>query len=378
MVSSLPVLEHPRMVQRKFMPTFEVKTAQRTYPSIVERGILQQVGRFIPRNTGKLFIITTEEVWRLHGKRLENRLTQYEHFVLKLAEGEENKRFSWVESLAEKMMQHGADKTSLVIGFGGGIVADVSGFLASIFMRGIPTIQIPTTLLAQVDAAVGGKTGVNLTSGKNLLGTYHHPLAVLTDPEVLCTLSEREYHAGLFEILKCAIIRDAALFDFLEGSSHEVLRKEPAAVDRIVADAVRIKAEVVSADERESDLRRILNFGHTVGHAMESETGYVRFIHGEAVAWGMLAATRLAELLDVLPSAEGTRIKKLICSYGPLPSAADLDPDHLVTRLSSDKKSIGGNVHFVLPTRIGEVKVFAGQDMSIVREAIVESLQAHA
>lgn len=357
------------------MPTFEVKTAQRTYPSIVERGILQHVNRFIPRNTGKLFIITTEDVWRLHGKRLEPRLAGYDHFVLKLAEGEENKRFSWVESLAEEMMKHGADKASLIIGFGGGIVADVSGFLASIFMRGIPTIQIPTTLLAQVDAAVGGKTGVNLTSGKNLLGTYHHPLAVLADPEVLCTLSDREYRAGLFEIIKCAIIRDAQLFDFLESSASYILGKQPAAVDRIVADAVRIKCEVVSADERENDLRRILNFGHTIGHAMESETGYVYFVHGEAVAWGMLAATRLAELLDVLSPSEAARITKLIHRYGPLPSAAALDPDHLVSRLSSDKKSMGGNVHFVLPTRIGEVKVFAGQDMVIVRQAIVDSLQ---
>ena len=365
------------MVQQKGMPTFEVKTSQRTYPSIVERGVLQHVGRFIPRNTGKLFIITTEDVWRLHGKRLESRIAQYDYFVLKLAEGEENKRFSWVESLAEKMMEHGADKTSLVIGFGGGIVADVSGFLASIFMRGIPTIQIPTTLMAQVDAAVGGKTGVNLTSGKNLLGTFHHPLAVLTDPDVLCTLSEREYHAGLFEIIKCGIIRDASLFDFLESATQEVLAKQPAALDRIVADAVRIKSEVVSADEREGDLRRILNFGHTVGHALEAETGYVHFIHGEAVAWGMLAATRLAELLEILSTADGSRIKKLVCRYGPIPSAANLDPDHLLTRLSGDKKSVNGNVHFVLPTRIGEVKIFAGQNMNIVRQAIVESLQAN-
>lgn len=357
------------------MPTFEVKTAQCSYPAIVERGILQNVNRFIPRNTGKIFVVTTEEPWRLHGKRLENRLINHEHYILKLAEGEENKRFSWVESLAEEMMGKGADKTSLVIGFGGGIVADVSGFLASIFMRGIPTIQIPTTLLAQVDAAVGGKTGVNLTTGKNLLGTFHHPRAVLTDPEVLCTLPDREYRAGLFEIIKCGIIRDAALFDFLESSAAAVLAKQPAAVDRIVADAVRIKCEVVSADERENDLRRILNFGHTVGHAMEAETGYVYFVHGEAVGWGMLAATRLAELLDVLPGGDAARIAKLIHRYGPLPSAAEIDPDHLIRRLSSDKKSIGGDVHFVLPTRIGEVKVFAGQDMSIVRQAIVDSLQ---
>jgi 3-dehydroquinate synthase len=366
------------MVQRKFMPTFEVKTAQRTYPSVVERGLLQNIRRFIPRNTGKVFIITTEEVWRLHGKRIAGQIAANEHFVLTLPEGEENKRFSWVETLAEKMMEHGADKTSLVIGFGGGIVADVSGFLASIFMRGIPTIQIPTTLLAQVDAAVGGKTGVNLTSGKNLIGTYHHPVAVLTDPDVLSTLPPREYRAGLFEIIKCGIIRDASLFDLLESAAQKILDQDPTCVDQIVSAAVGIKAEVVSADERESDLRRILNFGHTVGHAMEAETGYVRYVHGEAVAWGMLAATRLAELLNVLVSPEADRIRSLVCRYGPLPQASDLNPDRLVDRLAKDKKTVGGNVHFVLPTRIGEVKIFAGQDMSIVREAIVDTLQARS
>lgn len=358
------------------MPSFEVKTAQRSYPSIVERGILQQVARFVPPNTGKIFIVTTDDVWALHGKRLEPRLSRYEIHVLTLPNGEENKRFSWVESLAEKMVEKGADKTSLVIGFGGGIVADVSGFLASIFMRGIPTVQIPTTLLAQVDAAVGGKTGVNLTSGKNLIGTYHHPNAVLTDPEVLATLNDREFRAGLFEIIKCAIIRDKALFEFLESSVRKVLAKDPASVERIICDAVRIKAEVVSIDERDDDLRRILNFGHTVGHAMEAETGYTYFIHGEAVAWGMLAATRLAELLDVVSLSDGERIKQLVCRYGPLPQAGSLDPDHLVERLFKDKKTVGGKVHFVLPTGIGEVKVFAGQDMAVVREAIVNTLHA--
>ncbi len=363
------------MVQRDGMPTFEVKTAQRAYPCVVERGVVGRVRQWIPRGTGKVFVITTDQVWRQHGKRLEPKLAPNEFHVLTLAEGESQKRFTWVESLAEQMVQEGADRKSLVIGFGGGIVADVSGFLASIFMRGIPTIQIPTTLMAQVDAAVGGKTGVNLTSGKNLLGTYHHPLAVLTDPDVLCTLPNREYRAGLFEIIKCAIICDPSLFDLLEKQADEVLAMRPEVVDQIVAAAVRIKAEVVSSDERENNIRRILNFGHTVGHAIEAETEYVRFVHGEAVGWGMLAATRLAELLEILPASEAERIRRLICRYGPLPSAKDLDPDHLVARLSSDKKTVQGKVHFVLPLYIGEVKVYAGENLPLVRRAIVETLQ---
>jgi 3-dehydroquinate synthase len=242
-------------------------------------------------------------------------------------------------------------------------------------MRGIPVLQIPTTLLAQVDAAVGGKTGVNLACGKNLIGSFHQPLAVLIDPEVLSTLPAREYRAGLFEVIKCGIIRDRALFDLLARLPDQVLSKEPELVDELIASAVRIKSEVVSADERESDLRRILNFGHTIGHAIEAETKYVRFLHGEAIAWGMLAATRLSEMLGMLQREPADSIRQVICRYGPLPPANDLDPASLIERLAGDKKTLQGHVHFVLPTAIGEVKVVSGIDPHLVRQAIVDSLQ---
>ncbi|MBV9613671.1 MAG: 3-dehydroquinate synthase, partial [Acidobacteriaceae bacterium] len=261
------------------------------------------------------------------------------------------------------------------IGFGGGIVTDVSGFLAAIFMRGIPVLQIPTTLLAQVDAATGGKTGVNLASGKNLLGSFHQPLAVLIDPEVLTSLPEREYRAGLFEVIKCGIIRDPELFDLLAERAEDVLAKKQAVVDQLITAAVQIKAEVVSKDERESSLRRILNFGHTIGHAIEAETEYVRFLHGEAIAWGMLAATRLAELMGMLPAAEAQRIKETVCRFGPLPIAKDLSADHLIARLAGDKKTLQGNVHFVLPVAIGEVKILSGIEPALAHQAIVETLQ---
>jgi 3-dehydroquinate synthase len=357
------------------MPAFEVRTAQRIYSSVIERGILQRASEFIPATAGKLFVVTTKDVWDLHGNQLQAQLNQH-HEVLFFPGGEENKRLAGVEELANQMTAGGADRTSIVIGFGGGIVTDVSGFLAAIFMRGIPVLQIPTTLLAQVDAAVGGKTGVNLASGKNLIGSFHQPLAVLIDPEVLSTLPEREYRAGLFEVIKCGIIREPALFALLARSPDEVLSKRPAVVDELITSAVRIKAEVVSADERESDLRRILNFGHTIGHAIEAETKYVRFLHGEAVAWGMLAATRLSELLGMLKSEDANRIKSVICRYGPLPPAKDLDPVRLIERLAGDKKTLQGNVHFVLPTAIGDVKVVSGIDQRVIRQGIVESLQA--
>ncbi len=373
------------MVQREHMPAVTVETGPTDHgnrwsvlPNLIERGILGRVREFIPERSGKLFVVTTEEVWQLHGQKLEQQFTGKDLSVLFLRGGEARKRLGSVEELAEQMVSGGADRTSLVIGFGGGIVTDVSGFLAAIFMRGIPVLQIPTTLLAQVDAAIGGKTGVNLVSGKNLIGSFHQPLAVLIDPDVLATLPDREYRAGLFEVIKCGIIRDSALFRLLEERVEEVLAMEPAIVDELISAAVRIKAEVVSRDERESDLRRILNFGHTIGHAIEAETEYVRFLHGEAVGWGMLAATRLAELLHMLDTSEAQRIKRVICRYGPLPCAKDLDADHLIRRLASDKKTLHGEVHFVLPTAVGNVKVISGIDPAIVREAIVDSLELHS
>jgi 3-dehydroquinate synthase len=361
------------MVQRVYMPVVEVRTAQRTYSSVIERGILRRVSEFIPPRAGKLFVVTTRDVWTLHGSEIKGQLKQ-DHEVLFFAGGEQNKHVTAVEELADQMAANRADRTSVVIGFGGGIVTDVSGFLAAIFMRGIPVLQIPTTLLAQVDAAIGGKTGVNLTCGKNLIGSFHQPLAVVIDPNVLSTLPEREFRAGLFEVIKCGIIRDPALFDLLARLPDEVLSKKPELIDELIASAVCIKSEVVSADERESDMRRILNFGHTVGHAIEAETEYVRFLHGEAIAWGMLSATRLSELLGMLDSEAADSIRKVICRYGPLPPAVDLNPDNLIERLAGDKKTLQGNVHFVLPTAVGKVKVVSGIDALTIRQAIIESL----
>lgn len=364
------------------MPSFEVRTGQHAYANVVERGLLRRVSEYIPANAGKRFVITTEDVWRLHGTTLTahdghqtTRALETKLEVLFFPGGEANKRLSAVEALAEQMVALGGDRTSLVIGFGGGIVTDVSGFIAAIFMRGIPAVQIPTTLLAQVDAATGGKTGVNLVSGKNLIGSFHQPLAVLIDPDVLATLPDREYRAGLFEVIKCGVIRDPSLFGLMEREADRVLARDADCIDQLIASAVRIKAEVVSADERESDLRRILNFGHTIGHAMEAETGYVRFLHGEAIAWGMLAATRLAEIMGVLPASDAALIQKTICRYGPLPTARDLQPDRLISRLSSDKKTLQGKVHFILPTEIGAVKVMSGIPNEAIRVAILDTLQ---
>jgi 3-dehydroquinate synthase len=356
------------------MPSFRVSTPQRAYDAIVERGSLARAAEFIPQNAGTAFVVTTADVWQLHGAALARALSGHDCRVLFFPGGEPNKRLSSVEALAEQMVEAGGDRSSVVIAFGGGIVGDLAGFLAAIFMRGVPVIQIPTTLLAQVDAAVGGKTGANLVSGKNLIGSFHQPLAVLIDPDVLRTLPEREYRAGLYEVIKCGIIRDAALFDVLDRCTPAVLSQEPATLERIIAGAVRIKAEVVTADEREGDLRRILNFGHTFGHALEAETRYERLLHGEAVAWGMHAATHLAEKTGRLGSDDASSIHRVIRSYGPIPSLEGIAAARLAARLRSDKKTVRGKVHFILPVRIGDVAIVSGVDERLVLEAIEAAL----
>jgi 3-dehydroquinate synthase len=356
------------------MPEFRVETPQRCYPAIVQRGIVARTAEYLPPNSGKIFVVSTEDVWRHQGAAFANSLANFNYDTLFLPGGEDRKRLAPLEQLAEQMLELGADRTSMVIAYGGGIVNDMAGFLAAIFMRGIPVLQIPTTLLAQVDAAIGGKTGVNLVGGKNLIGSFHQPLAVLIDPALLDTLPDREYRAGLYEIIKAGIIRDVALFRFLADCSREVLAREPHAVDHIVADSVRIKAEVVSADEREGDMRRILNFGHTFGHALEAETHYTRFLHGEAVAWGMRAAVHLGHLTGHFSAEDGAAVLAMLDTYGPIPPLDGISAGNLFARLARDKKTVQGKVHFVLPVRIGEVTVVSGVDEKLVRESIRQAL----
>jgi 3-dehydroquinate synthase len=356
------------------MPTFRVETPRHCYSAVVERGVLGQAGQYIPAGAGKVFVISTEDVWRHVGAALTRGLPGIAFEVLHLPGGEDRKRLAFVEQLAGEMVQRGADRGSMVIACGGGIVNDMAGFLAAIFMRGIPVLQIPTTLLAQVDAAIGGKTGVNLVSGKNLIGSFHQPLAVLIDPAILATLPDREYRAGLYEIVKAGIIREPELFRFLAESSAAVLARQPDAVDRIIADSVRMKAEVVSSDEREGDQRRILNFGHTFGHALEAETGYTRFLHGEAVAWGMRAAVYLGEMTGYTSAEDSVDILEMIQVYGPIPPVDGIPAANLLARLVHDKKTVQGKVHFVLPVRIGEVTVVSGIPEKIVLEAIQAAL----
>jgi 3-dehydroquinate synthase len=291
--------------------------------------------------------------------------------VLQMTDGETSKRLIAVEKLAGKMVRLGADRRSVVIALGGGVVGDVAGFLASIFMRGVPVVQVPTTLVAQVDSAIGGKTGVNLASGKNLIGTFHQPLAVLADPDVLSTLPDREYRSGLFEAMKYGVIRNPRIFELMENHSEALLRRDGELLQQLIVDCVQVKADVVSADEREGGERRILNFGHTIGHALESATRYTHFLHGEAVGWGMIAATLIGKGLGITDPYTAQRIIAMVLAYGSLP-VVDVDGKRILKLLQSDKKTMGGVPHFVLPTTMGTVEVIDTVPGSAVIEAVAE------
>ncbi len=345
------------------MPTVPVSTEHTSYNVHVGSGLLGSLRRRIdalPEARGRRqFVVTSPEIWRLWSPAL---LSSYKGRPapepLFLPAGESHKRLHAVEKLAESLSRARADRDTLLLAFGGGIVGDVTGFLAAIYMRGLSFIQVPTTLLAQVDSSVGGKTGVNLRTGKNLIGSFHHPLAVFADTDTLRTLPPRELRAGLQEAVKAGIICSPPLFRQLERQAEILLDpthpQNSRALQQVITASVRIKAEVVNADEREAGLRMILNFGHTLGHAIEAATGYKQLLHGEAIGWGMIAAIRLAVARGSIAAKPAARMEQLILRYGPLPrfkAAAD----RLVALTAGDKKSRSGVLSFVLPTALGAV-----------------------
>jgi 3-dehydroquinate synthase len=322
-------------------------------------GLLQTLAGRIARIVGKLpqrvFVLTSEQIWALWGQAFCASFAE-PPVALFLPAGERYKTLGSVEALARQMAAAGADRGSLLIAFGGGIVGDVGGFLAAVYMRGIRYVQVPTTFLAQVDSSVGGKTGVNLPEGKNMVGSYHQPRAVFADVAILGTLPDRELRAGLMESVKAGIIRDRLLARFMEDHADEVLARDPRALERVIAASIRMKADVVGKDERESGLRMILNFGHTVGHAIERVTRYRALLHGEAIGWGMIAALEIARRRGTISSAQRARLENLVYAYGPLPPLK-LRPAKITAATAGDKKNVGGVRRFVLPVGIGDATV---------------------
>jgi len=357
------------------MISVPVATPSRSYEVLIGSGLLARAGESLARiiENRRAFVVTVAPVRRHWAKVLLKSLAAsgIETGLLEMHDGERSKRLSTLEKLAEKLVKEGADRGITLIALGGGVVCDVTGFLASIYMRGVDVIQIPTTVLAQVDAAIGGKTGVNLVSGKNLLGTFHQPRAVMIDPAVLETLPSREYCAGLYESLKCGIIGDPGLFRLFEERRREILDRDPVVLEKVIADSVRLKASVVSADEREGGLRQVLNLGHTIGHALEAETRYMQLLHGEAVAWGMIAATHIALSTGKVDSVTAGRISNAVLGFHRLPRMT-WQTVNILKRLRSDKKTRQGVVHFILPREIGKVEIASDVPEAIVRSAIDE------
>ena len=354
------------------MTRVRITLPPRPYEAVIETGLLQRAGAYLREvlsDRQRVFVVTVTPVRRQWGRKLMASLSAagFAPKLVEMRDGERHKKLATVEELSEKLTRLGADRNAVILAFGGGVVGDVAGLLASLYMRGVDVVQIPTTLLAQVDASIGGKTGVNLRAGKNLLGTFHQPRAVLIDPAVLATLPDREFRSGLYEALKCGVIGNPELFRRLENAQVKQLRRDGATLEWVIAESVKLKAQVVSADERESGLRRVLNFGHTIGHALEAETGYRRFLHGEAIAWGMIAAANIAAAMGKTTPA--SRIIEAVLRLGPLPKV-EVNTQDIIRRLRADKKTLDGRVHFVLPVRIGQVRVVGNVPEFLVRHAV--------
>lgn len=304
-------------------------------------------------------VVSSPKVWRAAGKIVQRglRLSSRNRVHL-FSDAESAKHLGSVEQITRSLSRAGADRKSLVIAVGGGVVGDVAGFAAASYLRGVALVHVPTTLVAQVDSSIGGKTGVNLPEGKNLVGAFYPPRLVITDPDLLRSLPPREFRGGLAEVIKHAVIADASMFAMLEMSMDKVLRRDRDVLGSLIPRNVQIKARVVSRDERESGLREILNFGHTFAHALESITHYRRYQHGEAVAWGMMAAAFLGYEMSLTPPEHVSRIVSLVSRLGPLPRWPRVSPSHLLNAMRSDKKARSGVLRFVLSRGLGQARTY--------------------
>jgi 3-dehydroquinate synthase len=331
----------------------DVTTGTRTSPILIGEGLSDDLGTLLNHHGigSRRFIVSNPAVWRLHGERLRTALGGGDPILL--PDGERFKNLQSVSKIYELLIRANADRGSTIIAVGGGVVGDSAGFAAATFLRGIALVHVPTTLLAQVDSSIGGKVGVNHALGKNLIGAFHQPALVVIDPGLLKTLPRREFRSGLYEVVKYGVISSRGLFDRLDADVTSLFAKEGRALVPAIVESCRIKADVVSKDERESGLRRILNYGHTVGHALEAVTNYRRFRHGEAIALGMLAAADLAAVRGALAERERQALANLIGKLGPLPSVADLSIPGIIEAIRRDKKVVDGRLHFVIAIEIG-------------------------
>jgi 3-dehydroquinate synthase len=360
------------------MHTVNVSLGDRSYDIEIGTGLDQAGARLQGLGFGrKIALVTNPTIKKLHGRRVVDSLKAAGFLVMSIEvpDGEQYKNLDWANAIYTALLTNAFDRKSALVALGGGVIGDLTGFAAATFMRGVPFVQIPTTLLAMVDSSVGGKTGVNHPMGKNMIGAFYQPRKVLMDLDVLKTLPKEEFLSGMAEVIKYGVIRDAEFFDYLDKNREKILCLDPNTLSHIIRRSCEIKAEVVSKDERESGLRAILNFGHTVGHAIETAENYT-MRHGEAVAIGMVYASRLAHKTGLCDASVPGSVEKLIKSYGLPTNLAALSRKPTVTELMDtmqiDKKAESGKVKFVLPKKIGEVVITKEWDEGVLSKILGE------
>jgi 3-dehydroquinate synthase len=357
------------------MQKIRVELGERSYNILIDSNTLGGLGNVLERfDFGRrIAIVSNPTVFGLYGSTVSDslRAAGFEPVEIIVPDGEEHKNMESVGKIYEAMLRMRLDRKSALIALGGGVIGDIVGFAASTYMRGIDFVQVPTTLLAQVDSSVGGKTGVNHALGKNMIGTFWQPRLVWVDIATLATLPRREFLAGLAEVIKYGVIWDADLFDFLAANREKILGLDGPSLTHIIGRSCQIKSEVVARDERESGIRAVLNYGHTIGHAVETVTGYKSFLHGEAVAIGMYLEARLSAMLGMIGNEEVDRIRNLTEAYGlpcSLPAGTDLNA--LFSAMQLDKKTVSGEMKFILPERIGSVTMRTGISSGEIRKAL--------
>lgn len=329
------------------------------------------VGEACP-GASRLVVVSSPAVWRLHGPVISRalRIDETRDGPVLVADGERAKTMTTLGRIHDALVTRGLDRKAVLVAVGGGVIGDMAGFAAASFLRGIRLVHVPTTVVAQTDSAIGGKVGVNHRLGKNLIGAFHQPSLVAVDPETLSTLSRRELRAGLYEVVKYGVIASAPLFARCEATMDALLDGDAEALLPVITECCAIKADVVTHDEREDGLRRILNFGHTIGHALEAVTGYKLLRHGEAVAYGMKAASAIAVDRGDWSNADHDRLTALLDRMGPLPAIASLDVEPILAAMRRDKKVVAGTLHFVLPTTMGATTIATDVNPSQVRRGL--------
>jgi len=351
-----------------------VELGERSYDIEIGAGILAALGPKMKSLglKGRVAVITNDTVEPLYGAAVVDSLkgSGFDVTLIVIPDGEEYKSLPWASYLYDRLLTMRFDRKCALVALGGGVIGDLTGFVAATYMRGIPFVQVPTTLLSQVDSSVGGKTGVNHPLGKNMIGAFYQPVYVCADVATLGTLPQAEFLSGMAEVVKYGVIYDAEFYAYIEASREAILSKEPSAVSRVIKRSCEIKADVVNKDERESGLRAILNYGHTVGHAVEALTNYTGYRHGEAVAIGMVVAARLAHRSGLCGREVEARVESLLSAIGLPVKMPVFAPDAVLAAMAIDKKAEGGKVKMVLPTKIGEVVITAEWDEKTLVEAL--------